>query len=302
LLLTLVLTDTPKLIVAPIPGGVHPAAAGIDVPGILSGVASICSAVVWPLVIVMILWMFRAEAIELLKAAVGVAEGATRFRIWQIEFDKDVSQQVAQSASFALANPIVPHVASVSDTQAATNIPQPQVAAAADVRSLLDAAPNSTLRKSAEAAIKARMLGFAQEYETTRASMSPGPDRTRAMNGVVSKMRTLALAADIFLNEWMGAANSPGQRLAAICILQLKPQMSAVPWLVERMRVEQPFVFFHAAIALLNTVRRFGSGEHSTLAAALQSATAQVQGYGDQADANTLRVLTLAQSELGAGS
>ena len=300
MLLTLIATETAKLVVAPV--AVHPPPVGVDVPGILSGIASICSAVIWPLVIVMILWMFRAEAVALLKAAVGVAEGATRFRIWQIEFDKDVSQQVAQSASFALANPIVPHVATVSDTQAATNIPGPQVAAAVDVRSLLDAAPNSTLRKSAEAAIKARMLGFAQEYETTRASMSPGPDRTRVMNGVVSKMRTLALAADIFLDEFMRAAGSPGQRLAAVCILQLKPQMSAVPWLVERMRVEQPFVFFHASIALLNAVRRFGADDHAALAAALQSAVTQVQSYGEQADANTLRVLTLAQSELAAGS
>jgi hypothetical protein len=298
LLLTLITTDTAKLTVAPVVVGAHPVAAASNIPGILSGVASICSAVIWPLVIVMVLWMFRAEAVELLKAAVGVAEGATRFRIWQIEFDKDVSQQVAQSASFALTNPIVPHVASVSDTQAATNITPPQLAAAADVRSLLDAAPNSTLRKSAEAAIKTRMLGFAQEYETTRASMGPGPDRTRAMNSVVSKMRTLALAADIYLDIFMGAANSPGQRLAAVCILQLKPQMSAVSWLVERMHAEQPFVFFHAAIALLNAVRRFGSGEQAALTTALDSAVKQVQGYGEQADANTLRVLSLAQSEL----
>jgi hypothetical protein len=300
LLLTLLTPDTAKLAVAPVVIGAHPVAAPPDIPGILSGVASICSAIIWPLVIVMVLWMFRAEAVELLKAAVGVAEGATRFRIWQIEFDKDVSQQVAQSSSFALGTPIVPHVASVSDTQAATNITAPQLAAAADVRSLLDAAPTSTLRKSAEAAIKTRMLGFAQEYETTRASMSPGPDRTRAMNGIVSKMRTLSLAADIFLDTFMAAANSPGRRLAAVCILQLKPQMSAVPWLVERMRVEQPFVFFHASIALLSTVRRFGSGEQAALTSALQAAVVQVQSYGEQADANTLRVLTLAQSELSA--
>jgi hypothetical protein len=300
LLLTLIVTETAKLTLAPVAGAVHPAPAASNIPGILSGIASICSAVIWPLVIVMVLWMFRAQAVELLKAAVGVAEGATRFRIWQIEFDKDVNQQVAQSASFALANPIVPHVATVNETQA--DIPPTQVAAASDVRSLLDAAPNSTLRKSAEAAIKTRMLGFAQEYETTRASMSPGPDRTRAMNGVVSKMRTLALAADIFLDTFMGSAKSPGQRLAAVCILQLKPQMSAVPWLVERIRVEQPFVFFHASIALLSTVRRFGAGDNTALASALQSAVTQVQSYGEQADANTLRVLTLAQSELVAGS
>jgi hypothetical protein len=71
-----------------------------------------------------------------------------------------------------------------------------------------------------------------------------------------------------------------------------------VSWLVERMHAEQPFVFFHAAIALLNAVRRFGSGEQAALTTAQDSAVKQVQGYGEQADANTLRVLSLAQSEL----
>ncbi len=274
--------------------------------GILTGVAAICSAVVWPVLIGLILWWFREPAAELLHAAVGVAEGATRFKIWQIEFDRDVQQQVAQSESAALGAGIPAHAVIPADarsaTQLAATIPGTEVAAAAGVRSLLDAAPTSTLRKAAEAAIKARMLGFAQEYETTRAAMHAGPERTRAMNAVVAKMRTLALAADLFLDEWMSAASSPGKRLAAICILQMKPQMGAVPWLVERMRVEQPFVFFHASVALLNTVRRFGHAEQAALSEALRTALQQVQSFGENADANTLRSLTLAQSELETAS
>ena len=284
-----------------------------DVAGVLSGVASICAAVVWPVLIGLILFGFRQEASELLKAAVGIAEGATRFKIWQIEFDKDVQQQVAQSESAALHAPILaaaPHFATAETqnnaernaTQAAATIPSSEVAAATGVLSLLDAAPNTSLRKSAETAIKARMLDFAQEYETLRASMHAGADRTRAMNGVVAKMRTLALAADLYLDEWMQAASSPGKRLAAICILQMKPTMQAVPWLVERMRVEQPFVFFHASVALLNTVRRFGSSEKGPLSDALGAALAQVQSFGENADANTIRALTLAQSELETAS
>ncbi len=141
------------------------------------------------------------------------------------------------------------------------------------------------------------MAGFAQEYETTRASMRAGPERTRAMNAVVAKMRALALAADLFLDEFM-AADSPGRRLAAICILQLKPEMRALPWLTDRMRQEQPFVFFHAAVALLNTARRFSLTDQSALSAALRSALAQVQSFGPKADVNTVRLLTLAISEL----
>ena len=292
--------------------------------GVLSGIASICTAVVWPLLIGIILWWFREPARELLKAAVGVAEGATRFKIWQIEFDRDVQQQIARSESAALSAP--PTTASTDTAaptspgavgdrvdvsalqrsgkaaQVAATISSTEVSAATGVRSLLEAAPTSTLRKAAEGAIKARMLGFAQEYETTRASMHAGPERTRAMNAVVAKMRALALAADLFLDEFMNASSSPGRRLAAICILQLKPEMRAVPWLVERMRQEQPFVFFHASVALLNTARRFGLSEHPALSTALRSALAQVQSFGPNADANTVRLLTLAISELGSTS
>ncbi len=282
----------------------HGAAPDSSWPGVLAGVASICTAVAWPVLIGLILWWFREPAAELLHAAVGVAEGATRFKIWQIEFDRDVQQQVAQSESAALGTPVAGAASpraltsEPASTEKASTIPSSEVAAATGIRSLLDAAPNSSLRKSAEAAIKARMLGFAQEYETMRASMHAGADRTRAMNGVVAKMRTLALASDFLLDELMNAGNSPGRRLAAICILQLKPDMEYVPWLTDRMRLEQPFVFFHASVALLNAVRRFGSSEKATLAKALRTSLAQVQSFGEHADANTIRSLTLAQSEL----
>jgi len=283
--------------VGPVPGGRS------DIAGILAGVAAICTAVVWPVLIALTLWWFREPAAELLRAAVTVAGGATKFKIWQIEFERDVQQQVAQSESAALNSPpvTVAHAASAS-TQSAATIPTREVAAATRVRSLLDAAPNTTLRKSMEGAIKARMLDFAQEYETVRASMHAGPDRTRAMNAVVAKMRTLALAADLFLDELMAGNDSPGKRLAAICILQMQPQMRAVPWLVERMRIEQPFVFFHASAALLNAVRRFRHAENAKLSEALNSALAQVRSFGENADANTIRCLTLAQSELETSS
>ena len=273
--------------------------------GVLQGVAAICTAVVWPVLVGLVLWMFREPAKELLQAAVGVAEGATRFKIWQIEFDRDVQQQIARSESAALVNAEAGPAAAArslaadpaAGAGAAAAISSTQVSAAAGVRSLLDAAPNSTLRKAAEDTIKTRMVGFAQEYETTRASMHSGPARTRAMNAIVAKMRTLALAADLFLDEWMGADNSPGRRLAAICILQLKPELRALPWLVDRMRLEQPFVFFHASVALLNAARRFGQGNRENVSKALRDALAQVQSFGEKADANTVRLLTLALSE-----
>lgn len=283
-----------------------------DVSGVLTAIAAICTALAWPVLVGLVLWWFREPAAELLKAAVGVAAGANRFKIWEIEFDRDVQQQVAQSESAALVAPAqspasaAPLSAADAQSQAtratamAAAIPASEVAAASGVRSLLEAAPNSTLRKAGEAAIKTRMLGFAQEYETVRASMGSGPERTRAMNAVVAKMRTLALAADLFLDELMQSPGSPGRRLAAIAILQMKPQPGAVPWLQDRMAMERPFVFFHASVALLNAVRQFGPAERVLLGNALRSSLTQVQSFGEQADTNTVRLLTLALSELGA--
>ena len=163
---------------------------------------------------------------------------------------------------------------------------------------LVDEAPPGSVRAEIQESIRQRMLRFAKEYESTRAAMHAGPERTRAMNAIAAKMRTLALAADPFVDELAADKDSPGKRLAAICILQLAPSMEWVNWLADRMKVEQPFVFFHASVALLSAVRKYGVQQGDTLKAAIERALAQVNSFGENADKNTVRSLTLALSEL----
>jgi len=74
--------------------------------------------------------------------------------------------------------------------------------------------------------IRARMLEVAREYEATRSSMKPGSARTRAMNAIVAKIRTLGLAATPLLRELAYDNASPGKRLAAVAILQLAPDLT----------------------------------------------------------------------------
>lgn len=74
------------------------------------------------------------------------------------------------------------------------------------------------------------MLGLAREYETTRASMPPGDQRTRRMEVIVTKMRTLGLAAYPYVSEF-SRSSSPGERLAAIAILQTSPDPQYWEWL-----------------------------------------------------------------------
>ena len=262
-------------------------------PEMLIGIAAILSAVAWPILVGVLLYWFRRPIENLVATAVGIAASSSKVKIWQVEFDRDVQQQLESSAHEALSRQ-----PSISEHQLGSPIPQAEVQAAARVRALIDEAPAGSVRREIQDSIRLRMLGFAKEYESTRAAMHAGPDRTRAMNAITAKMRTLALAADPFLEELASERDSPGQRLAAICILQLVPSSEWVPWLADRMGVEQPFVFFHASVALLSAVRKYGAAQQESLKAAILRALAQVNSFGEHCDKNTVRSLTLALSEL----
>ena len=262
-------------------------------PDLLSGIAAILSAVAWPILVASTLLWFRKPVEELMMAAVGIASSSSKVKIWQIEFDRDVQQQLDVSASAALSRGD-----NVSEQQLGAPVPQAQVQAAARVRSLVDEAPPGSVRREIQESIRLRMLGFAKDYEATRASMHAGPERTLAMNAIAAKMRTLALAADPFLSEFATDESSPGKRLAAICILELAPAMEWVEWLADRMAVERPFVFFHASVGLLSAVRRYRVEHRDALRVAVSRALAQVQSFGENCDKNTVRSLTLALSEL----
>jgi hypothetical protein len=264
-------------------------------PSILTGIAAILSAIAWPVLVGSTLYWFREPLGQLLIAIVGIAASSGKVRIWQVEFDRTVQTQLDQSETTARE---VKTSYNIPDSQLGATIPAGEVQAANRVRSLLDKAPADTIRAEVLDSIHSRMLGFAQEYESTRAAMPSGPDRTNAMNAVAAKMRTLALAADPFLDEFHADTTSAGKRLAAVCILQLAPTMQYVPWLVERMSVEHPFIFFHASVALLRAVRGFGVQHRDQLRQAIQKALDTVNSYGELRDTNTVRTLTLALSEL----
>lgn len=147
--------------------------------------------------------------------------------------------------------------------------------------------------------VRQRMLEFAREYEATRANLKPGPERTSAMNAIVAKMRTLAIAARPCLDEFVKADDSAGTRLAAITILQLSPSLDHVSWLAGRMTEEQPFVFYHASLALLASVRAFGARDLERLKSSIEQCLKEVKSFRDgPPDRNTIEVLTQALSEL----
>jgi hypothetical protein len=148
--------------------------------------------------------------------------------------------------------------------------------------------------------IRARMLEFAREYEATRSSMKPGSARTRAMNAIVAKMRTLGIAATPLLRDLAYDKTSPGKRLAALAILQLAPDLTYLDWIVERMSNEQPFILFHANLVLLAMVRSYGAQSRQELGTAVNRSLDVVRSFpGGPPDRNTVDTLQLAQAELG---
>lgn len=115
--------------------------------------------------------------------------------------------------------------------------------------------------------VRQRVVALAQEYEDIRATMDSGHARTRKMEAVFSKMRTLALVGFPLLRE-LAESSSAGQRLMAVAILQSIPTPDYISWLAQRLQVEVPFTGYHAAMALLAAVRNL----HKTHARQLEEA------------------------------
>jgi hypothetical protein len=93
------------------------------------------------------------------------------------------------------------------------------------------------------------------QYKSVRREMRSGPSRTCLMNEITAKIRAYAIVALPLLPS-LTQDGRAGERLAAICILQVKPDAAHWYWLVERVRKEdQAFLLYHASLAVLALVK-----------------------------------------------
>ncbi|WP_154794122.1 DUF4062 domain-containing protein [Occultella kanbiaonis] len=104
------------------------------------------------------------------------------------------------------------------------------------------------------AIVRNQVEALTREYEHLRETMQSGDRRTRRMEVVASQLRSLAQSAYPLLPD-LATSQRPGDRLAAVCILQAIPDAAYLDWLGERMPAEQPFLGYHAAVALLVAAR-----------------------------------------------
>lgn len=97
--------------------------------------------------------------------------------------------------------------------------------------------------------VRSQVRAYARLYERVRQRMRASEDRTHRMEQVFQKMRALATASYPLLDQLAGSP-SPGDRLAAVAILEVFASERYLPLLVGLVGSEKPFAGFHAARAL----------------------------------------------------
>jgi hypothetical protein len=136
------------------------------------------------------------------------------------------------------------------------------------------------------------------EYDSLRRTLPPGEERTRAMTRVIIKMRSLAPRLIDFLDAYK-SSGSPGSRLAAVAMMQMEPRVADLDWLRDRFSSEQPFVFYHAALALQNVANISNTHEKKQrLREVAQQALATVKSFPGTPDRGATEVLEMLISSL----
>jgi hypothetical protein len=190
----------------------------------LKGATDFFNSVAWPAAAVICVLLFRQQ----LTKFFGDVETVKIF-------GAEISRKLKQSADEAGAATGLSSAPSEGELTRATELEKFAVVA-----------DTGTVRNEAEE--------LAAGYERTRHTMLPGDSRTRQMEVVVSKMRTLARAFYPLRHEFANSA-SPGKRLMTIAALQVDPDYDMLGWLADRPATEKPFVGYHALVALLLAVR-----------------------------------------------
>jgi hypothetical protein len=145
--------------------------------------------------------------------------------------------------------------------------------------------------------VREQVRSYARLYERTRQRMRASDARTRRMEQIFQKMRNLATASYPLLDE-LAASYSPGERLAAVAILQVFAAEQSLPFLVKLISSEKPFVGYHAAKALQFAVGALDAHTYPQLLEAIQKAQQALISAAVGFDSDRAKVLHEAEAEL----
>lgn len=238
-------------------------------------------AVAWPAIALLFLVLYRTKMASIFDVLIQKLKEAKHLKAGQLEINtavEEIQRIVNRSAESAGGQDIK------------KEIPESQIKAAQLVGEKLDSAPISYSQKVDVA--HRQVYDIVEEYEGIRRAEPSGPRRTRSMNEIAAKMRALAVVAYPLLPSLMSGKRA-GERLAAICTLQVRPELGHFHWLADRlMQEEQPFVFFHASLAILELVKSNPFISRETAEPPIRKALEHMSSFrGGNPDQNTIDVL-----------
>ena len=232
---------------------------------LITAVAALLGAVAWPAAVATLLIIFRQEIRNALAKIPSVMDRMRALKLGAITTELD------RVANEAVAKPSNAGTVSMAEVQTAALISRDSAAIG-------------------ELALAAQLDILCVEYDTIRRVMPPGDRRTSAMTRVFVQMRSLGPSISNRIEAYANAG-SPGSRLAAVAMMQMEPNKADLPWLVERFRIEHPFIFYHAALALQNVANDGDVERLAATKAAAADALAILKTFDGTSDASSIHVL-----------
>ncbi|MBC7986515.1 MAG: hypothetical protein H7X93_07575 [Sphingomonadaceae bacterium] len=238
----------------------------IAIAALVTAIAALVAAIAWPIAFLVIFFMFRgplSAAFEKLPSAISRMQ-KLKLGSFEAELEAEAKGLIEQ----AVAEP--------------GTISPEQIRSAARIQIAAKGLDQQSLRDQVQQ--------LCIEYETIRKVLPSSRERTRAMTDVLVRMRTLAPSAINFLDE-LKRSPSSGNRLTAIAIMQVDPGKLDYQWILDRFRSDEPFAFFHAAVALRNAALVGDKDGREAAADTAQEAIEIIESFEGLPDRNTLTVL-----------
>jgi hypothetical protein len=235
----------------------------------LKGWTEFLGVVAWPAATVLCVFLFRRQVMNFLGDVETV-------KVFGAEISRKINKQIEQSAKEALTK---------SEAELRSGPSKAELNRAMVVKELT-ADRNSGL-------VAAQAEALAAEYERVRASMPPSNNRTRAMEVVVSKMRTIGQAFFPIRHEFAVSA-SPGKRLMVIASLQVLPDYEMLDWLAQRVGSEKPFLQYQSLVAILLALQ---GNNARVFIPSLEAAVKEISRFKDKFGSDTSRIETLEKIE-----
>ena len=235
---------------------------------LITAIAALLGVIVWPAIFLTLVVMFRKEVASAIERLPGLFDRLRKMKVAGVEAELDA-------------------LAEKSTDRGGVTADQAKAAAQLAIQA----------RESGSSQMLAELDKLCLQYDTIRRTMPAGQLRTQEMTRIVVKMRALGPSTSERI-DGLKRSGSAGSRLAAIAMMQMEPERADLPWLLERFASEAPFVFYHAALALVNAANGPDPAERADVVEFARQALRIVEDHL-QPDQNTVEVL---RSLIGEGA